>query len=73
MPLQELSAVGKIDKAIIVSADSDFAPAIRRAKDNHVIVVLTSFSQHKSNVLFSECDERITIDPEMIERIKLQK
>lgn len=69
--LTDLSATGKVDKAIIVSADSDFAPAIQRAKENHMIVELASFSQHRSQVLFSLCDERILIDSTMIDRIRL--
>ena len=69
--LTELSATKKIERAIILSADSDFAPAIQRAKENLMIVTLASFTQHRSRVLYSICDERFEIDSAMVDRIKL--
>lgn len=71
--LTQISASHTIDRAIIVSADSDFAPAIQRAKENMVLVTLASFTQHKSRVLFSICDDRIEIDDAMIRRIALNR
>lgn len=70
--LTEMSAKGVIDRAIIVSADSDFDPAIKKAKDNYVLVTLASFYQHKSHVLYASCDERISIDEDFIKNIALE-
>lgn len=67
--LTQITASKIVDRAIIISADSDFAPAIQRAKDNMVLVTLASFEQHHSEVLYRICDERITIDTPMIRRI----
>lgn len=67
--LTQISASRTVDRAIIVSADSDFAPAIQRSKENMVLVTLASFEQHHSEVLFRICDERIVIDTPMIRRI----
>lgn len=70
--LTEISAKGVIDKVIIVSADSDFDPAIKKAKDYFVLVTLASFYQHKSQVLYASCDDRISIDEEFIKNITLE-
>jgi uncharacterized LabA/DUF88 family protein len=43
--LTQLSALHTVDRAIIVSADSDFAPAIQRAKENMMLVTLASFTE----------------------------
>jgi uncharacterized LabA/DUF88 family protein len=71
--LTQISASRTVDRVIIVSADSDFAPAIQRAKENMVLVTLASFTQHKSYVLYSICDERIEITKDMINRVALNQ
>lgn len=70
--LTQISATKKIDKVVIVSADSDFAPAIQKSQENLVLVTLASFSQHYSRVLYGICDERIVIDDSMIRRIAIR-
>lgn len=67
--LTQISAEKIIDQAIVVSADSDFAPAIERARDNHILVTVAYFPEHYSRVLNSNCDERIEIDKNMVSRI----
>jgi uncharacterized LabA/DUF88 family protein len=67
--LTELSTSKAVQKAIILSADSDFAPAIERAKEKFMIITLASFKQQYGRVLYSLADERITITDEMISRI----
>ena len=69
--LTQISASRTVDRVIIVSADSDFAPAIQRTKENMVLVTLASFEQHHSEVLYRICDERITIDSQMIRRVAI--
>ena len=71
--LTQISAERVVNRAIIVSADSDFAPAIQRARDNLTLVTVASFPQHYSRVLDSCCDERISIDNAMIDRITLHR
>lgn len=70
--LTQISASRTVDRAIIVSADSDFAPAIQRAKENMMLVTLASFTEHKSRVLYSVCDERLEITRTLIEKISLK-
>jgi uncharacterized LabA/DUF88 family protein len=62
--LVELSAKSKIETAILIAGDSDFVPAVRRAKYNGVRVILCcSFdrSQYHQN-LWDEADRRIPIN-----------
>jgi uncharacterized LabA/DUF88 family protein len=69
--LTQISASNKIEKAIILSADGDFQPAIKQAKENLIIVTWAFFPQQKSWILNSVCDERIAIDSAFINRIAL--
>lgn len=69
--LTQISASQKIDKAVILSADGDFKPAIEQAKENMVIVSWAFFKQQRSWILDSVCDERVEITPTLIEKIKL--
>jgi uncharacterized LabA/DUF88 family protein len=70
--LTQISASKRIDRAIIVSADGDFAPAIEQAKENMVLVTWAYFRQQRSRIIDSVCDERIEITPELIKKITLQ-
>lgn len=56
--LVQLSVGKHIDKAIIVSGDSDFVPAVRIAKDNMVITELFYHPIEYSHDLYDVCDER---------------
>jgi uncharacterized LabA/DUF88 family protein len=69
--LTQISASKRIERAIILSADGDFSPAIEQAKENMVIVTWAFFEQQKSWILNSACDERILIDSAMLNRITL--
>src|SRR2546427_9126898 len=63
MDLVELAATGQISKAVIVTGDSDFAPAAKRARDKGVLVVLFySPSTYVHDELFQSCDDRLTLD-----------
>jgi len=67
--LTQLSASKRIERAIVLSADGDFAPAISQAKENNIIVTWAYFPQQRSWILDSICDERIAIDSEFIDKI----
>jgi len=72
MDLAQLSALHRVDKAILVSGDSDFCPAVRVAKDNMVLVELVYHAGQVSDELFNLCDERRPIDSQLIDRVRLQ-
>jgi uncharacterized LabA/DUF88 family protein len=66
--LVELSAKSKIDTAILIAGDSDFVPAVKKAKDNGVRVILCC-SADKNEYhyhLWDEVDKRIRIDEHLI-------
>jgi uncharacterized LabA/DUF88 family protein len=72
--LVKLSSSNKIDKAILVSGDSDFVPAVRAAKDAGVIVELYySPAQNLSNELFQICDDRFPITRDLIDKCAMRK
>ena len=62
--LVELSAKGNIATAILVAGDSDFVPAVKKAKDNGVRVILCcSASKYEYHAnLWNEADRRILMD-----------
>lgn len=63
--LTRLSWQGKIDKAILVTGDTDFIPAIQEAKDASVITTLAYCPNMPSRIspaLYEVCDERFQID-----------
>ena len=65
-------AVGnKIDNAIVVAGDSDFAPAVQVAKQAGVIVTLYYDSKtYVHNSLFDICDERIELTKEFLKKLE---
>ncbi|MEM2839838.1 MAG: NYN domain-containing protein [Thermoplasmata archaeon] len=66
--LVRLSFSGKIERAILVTADSDFVPAVNAAKDAGILVAMCySPTQPRSDELFQKCDERIRITSEIIQ------
>jgi uncharacterized LabA/DUF88 family protein len=72
--LVRLSSSNKIDKAILVSGDSDFVPAVRVAKDEGVIVELFySKGQNLSRELYQICDDRFDITKDMIDKCTLKQ
>lgn len=66
--LVELSAKSKIDSAILIAGDSDFVPAIKKAKDNGVRVFLCcSSNRNEYHInLWNEADKRILIDKQIM-------
>ncbi|MBI2543312.1 MAG: NYN domain-containing protein [Candidatus Aenigmarchaeota archaeon] len=63
----KLSATGHIQKAIIVSGDSDLVPAVNEAKDIGVITQIYYFQGTIHDELFTLCDDRFEITKELIE------
>lgn len=61
--LVELAATGQISKAVLITGDSDFAPAARRARDKGVIVDLFySPATYVHSELLDACDDRVPLD-----------
>ncbi len=62
--LVDLSAKSKIKTAILVAGDSDFVPAVKKAKDNGVRVILCCSNNRKQyhESLWKEVDKRVCID-----------
>jgi len=61
-----LAATGQIQKALIVSGDSDFVPAIQRAKELGVITQVFYYPKTIHDELFAACDERVEINKELM-------
>lgn len=71
--LVRLSSSNRIDKAILVTGDSDFVPAVRAAKDEGVIVQLHySIGQNISNELYQICDDRFVITKDIIDKCTMR-
>jgi uncharacterized LabA/DUF88 family protein len=69
--LVRMSASQQIEKAIIITGDSDLVPAIESARDSGVIVEL-HFSPHsRHDELLQACDERFEITQNLIDKIRL--
>ena len=71
LDLTRLSVAGQIQRAVLVTADSDFIPAIQVARDSGAIVELyytTALRYNKE--LLEACDERVVIDQDLIDKIK---
>jgi uncharacterized LabA/DUF88 family protein len=67
--LVELSAKSKINTAILIAGDSDFVPAIQKAKNNGARVILFC-SENKNEYhlnLWNEADRRIFITEKMMQ------
>jgi len=70
--LTEVSATRTVDKAILVSGDSDFCPVVRRAKENLTLVQLVYHPEQLSDELYNVCDERIPINQALVDKVRLQ-
>lgn len=68
LDLTELSVAGTIKKAIIVSGDSDFVPAVERATSMGVICKNVYHPIEFSYHLRSVCSEERIIDSELIKQ-----
>ena len=64
----ELSAKARIETAILVAGDSDFVPAVKKAKDNGIRVILfCSMNRNQYHqYLWNEVDRRIHIDDDFM-------
>ena len=67
--LVRLSMGKLIDKAIIVSGDSDLVPSVRIAKENMVITELVYHPASYSRHLYEICDERYELTQEFIDSL----
>jgi uncharacterized LabA/DUF88 family protein len=64
----------QIDRAIIVTADSDFVPAVQAAKEAGVITKLAySPDLPVNNELLEAFDERIEITKDLLKQCKLER
>lgn len=68
--LVRLSWAKQISKAILVTGDSDFVPAIQAAKDAGVLVSLYYSPLSIHDELLSVVDERFVITENLIDSIK---
>ena len=67
--LVRLAAARVIDKAIIVSGDSDFTPAVEIAKEEMVITKLVYYPSACAPALYNACDERQKITQILIDMV----
>ena len=64
-----LAVKQRIARAVLITGDSDFLPAVRVARDEGVVVALCHGTRYH-NELWDACDERIKIDDEFIRTIR---
>jgi len=65
--LTELSAMGAVDRIILVTNDSDFKPAIVKAKENLTIVTFAYFEEPGVSLTLRKiCDEEFMITEKMV-------
>lgn len=63
----------QIDRAILITGDSDFVPAVQAAKDAGVLVQLYYTPRFVHDELLQACDDRFEITKELIDSVKLAK
>jgi len=73
--LVELSARSQIDTAILVAGDSDFVPAVKKAKYNGVRIVLVCSADKRAyhNNLWNEVDRRLGMDQQFMKECSFQQ
>jgi uncharacterized LabA/DUF88 family protein len=69
--LVRMSSNRQIEKAVLVTGDSDLVPAIEAARDEGVVVVLFYSPNSRHDELLQACDERYEITGDLIEKTKL--
>jgi uncharacterized LabA/DUF88 family protein len=69
--LVRMSAEQQIEKAIIITGDSDLVPAIESARDAGVVAVVYYSPNSRHDELLQACDERYEITRNLIEKTKL--
>lgn len=71
--LVRLAATHTVNKAIIISGDSDFVPAVAIAKEEMVLTSLWYAPGHCSPHLWTICDERNALTQELIDSVSEQR
>lgn len=69
--LVRMSSSRQIEKAMLITGDSDLVPAIEAARDEGVVVVLFYSPNARHDELLQACDERYEITRNLIEKTKL--
>jgi uncharacterized LabA/DUF88 family protein len=69
--LVRMSSNGQIEKAVLLTGDSDLVPAVEAARDEGVVVVLFYSPKSRHDELLQACDERYEITGDLIEKAKL--
>jgi uncharacterized LabA/DUF88 family protein len=72
----KLSWRENIQKAILITGDSDFVPAVKEAKEAGVIVSVCYGSTNSTFIhdeLFNLCDNRILLDKKLLDACKRQE
>lgn len=73
LDIADMSYEGQIHHAILVAGDSDFVPAIQRAKNSGAIVHVIYHPKSIHNHLLDEVDESIIINDDLIKDCKINK
>lgn len=68
--LVRMSSSKQIDKAILITGDSDLVPAIEAARDSGVVVELYYSPNSRHDELLQSCDERFEITRNLIDKVK---
>ena len=69
--LVRMSFSNQIEKAIVITGDSDLVPAIEAARDAGVVVVLYYSPNSRHDELLQACDERYEITRNLVDKTKL--
>jgi len=69
--LVRMSAEGQIDKAILITGDSDLVPAIDSAKDSGTVIELHYSPNARHDELLQACDERYEITKNLVDKVRL--
>ena len=69
--LVRMASQKQIDKAIVMTGDSDLVPAIEAARDCGVVVELYYSANSRHDELLQACDERYEITRNLVEKTKL--
>ena len=69
--LVRMASQNQIEKAILITGDSDLVPAIEAARDCGVVVVLYYSPNSRHDELLQACDERYEITRNLVEKTKL--
>lgn len=69
--LVRMSSAKQIERAVLVTGDSDLVPAIEVARDCGVVVALYYSPNARSDELLQACDERFEITSALIDQVRL--